>query len=132
MGEILRLKSILPGDLREIGILTVAARWKAEFEFWAHTKVGRAEGVGEPILQALRDGTDPPFDNDLQRVVHEAAVALLETGRLPKELRSRLADALGWPATVELVALVGFYCMVAFTLNAFDVGLPDGEVPIWA
>jgi 4-carboxymuconolactone decarboxylase len=132
MGEILRLKSILPGDLREIAILTVAARWKAEFEFWAHSKVGRAEGVGEPILHALRDGTDPPFDNDLQRVVHEAAAALLETGRLPKELRSRLADAMGWPATVELVALVGFYCMVAFTLNAFDVGLPEGEVPIWA
>jgi 4-carboxymuconolactone decarboxylase len=131
MGEILRLKSILPGDLREIAILTAGVRWKAEFEFWAHARVAREEGVGEPILQALREGTDPPFTSDPQRLVHLAATSLLETGRLPNELRSQLADALGWPATVELVALVGFYCMVSFTLNAFDVGLPEGVTPVW-
>jgi|SRR5882757_567656 len=131
MGETLRMKSILPGDLREIAILTVGVRWKAEFEFWAHARVALAEGVGEPIVHALRDGTEPPFASDPQRLVHVAAVALLETGQLPNELRSRLADALGWPATVELVALVGFYCMVSFTLNAFDVGLPAGEAPFW-
>jgi 4-carboxymuconolactone decarboxylase len=83
-------------------------------------------------LQARRDGTDPPFANDLQRLVHVAAVGLLETGRLSNERRSHLADAMGWPGTVELVALVGFYCMVSFTLNAFDVGLPEGEAPLWA
>jgi 4-carboxymuconolactone decarboxylase len=132
MGEILRLKSILPGDLREIAILTAGVRWKAEFEFWAHARFALAEGVGEPILQALREGTDPPFANDRQRLAHEAAVDLLETGRLTNDVRSRLAEALGWPATVELVALVGFYCMVSFTLNVFDVGLPDGEAPLWA
>lgn len=132
MGETLRMKSILPGDLREIAILTAGERWKAEFEFWAHARIALAEGVGEPIVHALRDGTEPPFASDPQRLVHAAAVGLLETGRLPDELRSHLADALGWPATVELVALVGFYCMVSFTLNAFDVELPEGEAPLWA
>jgi 4-carboxymuconolactone decarboxylase len=67
----------------------------------------------------------------LQRLVHKAAKDLLETGRPRIHLAEELADALGWPAVVELVALVGFYCMVSFTLNAFDVGLPDGVAPIW-
>src|SRR4051812_47445795 len=60
MGEILRITSILPGDLREIAILTVGAHWKAEFEFWAHAKFARDEGVTEAILDALRDDEEPP------------------------------------------------------------------------
>lgn len=131
MGEVLRLNSILPGDLREIAILSAGVRWKAEFEFWAHARVARTEGVSEPILEALRAGAEPPFESDDQRLVHAAATELLATGRLPTDLRSRLAASLGWPATVELVALVGFYCMVCFTLNAFDVGLPEGVPAIW-
>jgi 4-carboxymuconolactone decarboxylase len=131
MGEILRLRSILPGDLREIAILTAGVRWRAEFEFWAHANIARAEGVDEAILHALQSGEDPPFKTVQQRLVHEASVQLLADGDLRRALRDRLAEALGWPATVELVALVGFYCMVCFTLNAFDVGLPEGVASYW-
>jgi 4-carboxymuconolactone decarboxylase len=131
MGEILRLKSILPGDLREIAILTAGVHWKAEFEFWAHANMARAEGVDEAILTALQTGEEPPFKTDQQRLVHTAARHLLADGQLPRASRDRLADELGWPATVELVALVGFYCMVCFTLNAFDVALPEGVASFW-
>ncbi len=132
MGEILRMRSVLPGQLREIAILTVGVHWKAEFEFWAHAQIARREGVDERIVRALRDGTDPPFATDDQRLVHDVAVRLLETGKLTETLRDQAGTALGWPAAVELVALVGFYCMVSFTLNAFDVHLPKGQTPIWA
>jgi 4-carboxymuconolactone decarboxylase len=131
MGEILRMKSILPGDLREIAILTVGVHWKAEFEFWAHANVARTEGVDETILEALRDGGDPPFKTAPQRLVHTAAQQLLADGDLPRGRRDELADALGWPATVEFVALVGFYCMVCFTLKTFDVELPEGVASFW-
>lgn len=131
MGEILRMNSILPGDLREIAILEAGVRWKAEFEFFAHARMARAEGVSEPILAALQAGTPPPFDNELQRMVHTAAQQLLDRGDMSRDLRGRLAEELGWPATVELVALVGFYCMVSFTLNAFDVALPEGVPLHW-
>src|SRR5258705_424348 len=67
MGEILRMRSILPGDLREIAILAVGVHWKAEFEFWAHANVARTEGVDEAILTALQTGAPPPFKTDQQR-----------------------------------------------------------------
>ncbi len=130
-GEILRFRSLLPGDLREIAILTAGVHWKAEFEFWAHAAAARAEGIDEAIVEALRTGQDPPFKTPRQRLVHLAAAHLLTEGSLPPGLRNQLAEDLGWPATVELVMLVGYYCMVCFTLNAFDVGLPDGAAPIW-
>lgn len=131
MGEALRINAILPGDLREIAILAAGVHWKAEYEFFAHSRAARAEGVSEAILAALQAGTPPPFDNELQRTVHTAAQQLLERGDLSRDLRARLVDELGWPAMVELVALVGFYCMVSFTLNAFDVVLPEGVPLHW-
>jgi 4-carboxymuconolactone decarboxylase len=131
MGERLRFRSVLPGKLRELAILTTGVHWKAEFEFWAHARVARAEGLPESVIDALQAGTAVPYEDDLQRLVHTASKELVETGRPGTDLAEQLADALGWPAVVELVALVGFYCMVSFTLNAFDVALPDGVAPIW-
>ena len=49
---------------------------------------------------------------------------------LPRTLRGRLADELGWTATVELVALVGL-CRVSFTLDALHVSLPEGVAGCW-
>jgi len=131
MGERLRFRSVLPGPLRELAILTTGVHWKAEFEFWAHARAARAEGLPDAVIDALQAGTAVPYQDDLQRLVHTAAKDLVETGRLRVNLADELAKKLGWPAVVELVALVGFYCMVSFTLNAFDVALPDGVASIW-
>jgi 4-carboxymuconolactone decarboxylase len=30
---------------------------------------------------------------------------------------------------VELVAILGFYCMVSLTLNAFELGIPGSIAP---
>ena len=37
--------------------------------------------------------------------------------------------ALGETGVVELVGLLGYYTLVAMTLNAFEIGLPEGERP---
>jgi len=131
MGEILRINAILPGDLREIAILAAGVRWKSEFEFWAHAQAARAEGLEEDVLEAMQAGKDPPFRTERQRLVYTVSMQLLDSGDLTRDLRNQLVEELGWPATVELVAIVGFYCMVAFTLNAFDVRLPKNVPSFW-
>ena len=32
---------------------------------------------------------------------------------------------------VELVSLCGYYTLISFLLNAFDVPLPPGAAPMW-
>ena len=131
MGERLRFGSLLDGRSRELAILTVGAHWRAEYEFWAHARMARAEGLPEAIIEALRTGAPPPCENDTQRLVHEVARDLLENGRVGDELHVAASAALGYPALTELVALVGYYCLVSFTLNVADARLPEGEAPIW-
>ena len=127
----MRFHSELSGKHRELAILTTGAHWKAEFEFWAHSRMARAEGLPDSVINALSAGTPVPYEDDQQRLVHMISKDLVETGRTRTDLTEQLAKAIGWPAVVELVALVGFYCMVSFTLNAFEVELPEGVSPIW-
>ena len=51
-------------------------------------------------------------------------------GRVTDEqYRSAVLD-LGERAVVELVALLGYYTMVAFTLNVFEIPAPGGGRPL--
>jgi 4-carboxymuconolactone decarboxylase len=56
---------------------------------------------------------------------------LLSTGRVPAELYAAVRDHVGDQGVVELTQLIGYYCLISFTLNTFEVELPPGETPVW-
>lgn len=127
LGERLRYHGSLPGAAREIAILVVGAKWMAEYEWWAHARIGRREGVSDETIDAIRRGERPPLSDPLEVAVYEFTAALLETGGVdPAEYDAAHAH-LGDGGLVELVTLAGYYTLVSFTLNAFEVPLPDGE-----
>ena len=64
-----------------------------------------------------------------EQAVYDVASALLATGRVPAVLRARATEALGERGLVELVGILGYYSLVALTLNAFEIGLPDAAAP---
>jgi 4-carboxymuconolactone decarboxylase len=48
---------------------------------------------------------------------------------VPKPLYDRGVAVLGERGMVELVGILGYYCMVALTLNTFELGLPGSISP---
>lgn len=46
--------------LSEIAIITIGARWQAEFEWWAHAPMAREHGVADAVVDAIGRGEDPP------------------------------------------------------------------------
>lgn len=131
LGEELRFRSSLPDVLRELAILTVGARWRADYEFWAHARIGQAAGLGDAVIDALRLGMPVPYEDDDQRLVHASVLSLLATTRIPDDLYGRAIERFGEQGVVELVMLVGLYVMVSMTLNTFEVELPPGERVDW-
>ena len=127
LGERLRFHGILPGAAREIAILTVGAKWMAEYEWWAHARIGRREGVSEETIAAIRRGERPPLSDPVECVVHDFTAALLETGKVDRSRYDAARERIGDGGLVELVTLAGYYTLVSFTLNAFEVPLPEGE-----
>ena len=127
LGERLRYHGSLPGAAREIAILAVGAKWVAEYEWWAHARIGRREGVSDETIDAIHRGERPTLSDPLESAVYDFTAALLETGRVEPAAYDAARAQIGDSGLVELVTLAGYYTLVSFTLNAFEVPLPAGE-----
>ena len=71
----------------------------------------------------------PTLDDDRARAVYDVSAILLSTGRVPSPLYASGVAALGERGMVELVGILGYCCLVAPTLDAFELGLPDSIAP---
>jgi 4-carboxymuconolactone decarboxylase len=132
LGSALRHDMALDRKLIELAIITVGSHFKAEFEWFAHAVMARRHGVPEAVISSLAAGQEPVFYDDTQRVVHRVASELVRTGRLAEASHRDAQSQLGDVQLVELVTLCGYYTLVSFTLNAFDVALPPGVEQQWA
>lgn len=127
LGETARFESTLPPQLRELAILIVAAKWKAQYEWWAHEKIARREGLNEQIIENVKAETLPDCSNQTETVVYHFARELLDEHRVSDNLYAEAVELLGETGVVELVILLGYYTLVSMTLNVFEVPVPAGE-----
>ena len=129
LGERLRFDGILSPRQREIGVLCVAARWRAGYEWWAHARIARECSVSDAVIEAIRQRARPPLDQPDELLVHDYSRALLDEQQVPDALYRDAVAALGEEALVELVTLLGYYSLISMILVSFDVPVPDGEAP---
>jgi 4-carboxymuconolactone decarboxylase len=132
LGAKLRFGTSIERRLSEIAIITVGARWQAEFEWWAHADMAREHGVADAVVDAIGRDEDPPFEADDERAVYGVARQLSLSGHLDQETYDGAHRFLDDAGMVELVALCGYYTLISFLLNAFAVPLPPGATPMWA
>ena len=131
LGAVVRFGTSIERRLSEVAIITVGARWKAEFEWWAHAGMARRHGVPDAVVDAIGRGEDPPFAADDERAVYTIAWQLTRTGQLSQDAYDAAQRLLGDAGVVELVSLCGYYTLISFLLNAFAVPLPPGAAPQW-
>jgi 4-carboxymuconolactone decarboxylase len=132
LGATLRSAPTIERRLSEVAIITIGARWRAEFEWWAHARMAREHGVAGAVVDAIGRGEDPPFEADDERAVYLVARQLGDVGRVDQETYDAAHRLLGDAGMVELVSLCGYYTLVSFLLNAFTVPLPPDALPMWA
>ena len=127
LGAFLRFGSGLKGNLRELAVLATAKFWGAEFEWYAHVPIARGEGVSEAVIEAIREGAEPAFADEAEAAVYRFCVALHETHDVDDALYGRVQAALGQEALTDLIAVAGYYTLLAMTLNLYRVPTPDGS-----
>lgn len=130
IGEYLRFGCPLSGRLAELAILVVARHWTAQFEWFVHAPLALKAGIAQEVVDAIAEGTDPPFKQDDERVVYAVARELLSTGRLADATYRRGIEAFGEAGMVDLSGLVGYYTLGAFTLHTFDIEPEPGAIPV--
>ena len=127
LSEYLRFQSAPSKRHAEIAILITGRHWRAEYEFYAHAELARKAGVEEHIIQALAAGKRPEFPSADNQVVYDLCTEMLNTRRISDATYERALNTFGTQVLVDLVAIMGYYCMVSITLNAFEAPLPPGE-----
>ncbi len=130
LGAALRFESSVERRLLEVAIITVGARWRAEFEWWAHSRMALHHGVSQEAVDAIASGVTPRLPDD-ERIVHDVARQLVDDGHVDPTTYAAARELLGDRGIVELITLCGYYTLVSFTLNAFEVALPPGEELAW-
>ena len=129
LGELLRYQTTLEPRLSELAILVCARHWTSHHEWTAHKREGLKAGMDPAVVAAIAARAEPPLQEARERAVHDIARTLLATGRVPKPLYEAGLAALGERGMVELVGILGYYCLVALTLNTFELGLPESHAP---
>jgi hypothetical protein len=128
LGASVRYDTGLDDRCREIAILVVAVCWRSAFEWYAHEAVGRAVGLTDAELAALREGRHAELAGRGSVVAHTAA-ALVARGDLDDGEYREAVDQIGPVGLFELLTLVGYYATLALQLRVFRVPAPDDSAP---
>ena len=125
LGLVLRFHSSFEPRLREFVILLTGRFWDCQFEWFSHESEARKAGLSAATIETLRRGGHCFAARD-EQAIHDYAIELLRDHRVSEAAYQRIHDTYGTAGTVELTALIGYYAMVACTLNAHEIGVPDG------
>jgi 4-carboxymuconolactone decarboxylase len=116
--------------LVQLMILVSARIATAQFAWFIHEPHAVKEGISSEIVEAIRERRVPNFARADERLVYDITLELNTTRTLSEATFNRGMALFGEEKMVELIAGVGFYVMVAMTLNAFGVPVPNGEKPL--
>ena len=135
-GEEIRFGTRLSDQQRELVILFLAKRLNAPYEWYAHVRIAEKLGVAQGDLEWLRN-----LRPGREEIVGEGSYStsrligcceeLLSNNRLSPASVDYLEDLFSG-ASLQLVALVGYYQDLGRILGTFGYRIPDADIPALA
>ncbi len=127
LGAHVRYNTSLSPRQSEFAILCVGQFWKAQYEWFAHEPQALKAGVKEKTIKDIKAGRKPTSAPKDEGAIYDFVKELHKTRRVSERTYKRLHAVLGEAALVEFVGILGYYTLVAMTLNVFRMPLPEGE-----
>ncbi len=128
MGEYLRYRCAISGRLSELAILLVARYWSADFEWYAHAKIGLKEGLSQATIDAIAEARRPDDLKADEQVIYDYVNELLVTRRVSDTTYARAMEMFGEKALVDICGVTGYYSLLAMTMNMARVAIPEDGV----
>jgi len=129
LGEFLRFDSVLPPALLEMAVLITARRWSCQHEWYMHEKLARKAALEAHLIEALAQGRRPDPMTATQAAVYAFCSDAHATGRVTDPGFETIRAEFGIEGVLELIALNGYYTLMAMVLNTAGMPLPDDAAP---
>lgn len=129
LGAHCRYRTAVPPRLSEFAILVIARLWRAQYEWYVHAPIAEKAGLHPRTIKDLQAGRAPKSAPKDERAIYDFIVELHKTKRVSNKAYARVHAMLGDAGMVEFTGILGYYTLIAMTLNVFNVSLPDGETP---
>ena len=129
VGEYLRYQSSLPRRLNEFAILVTARKWTAQLEWLSHLPLALQAGLDRAVADDLAQGKVPRAMKDDEAAIYRFCTELHETKNVSDASFRAVAERFGEQGVIDLIALTGYYTMLAMVLNVAQQPLPDNAPP---
>jgi 4-carboxymuconolactone decarboxylase len=128
LGAFVRFEGSLDMRVRVLAAMTVAREFEAVYVWGAQTGGSRRLGVPEATIAAIRENHSrglPPEDAEIVDFTRQ----LLRKHRVDEATADSLRKRLGDQGFIELTGAIGYYSMLAMTVNACELeAAPNAEV----
>ena len=125
----LRDESSLPKQIQELVMILTARNMDCQYIWHAHAARARQQGISDEFVDNLRDGKPlPPLSAELQLVV-DYVTELFANHRVSEATFQAALNQFGALSLTEITTLMGYYSLLAFNANAFEIDVPVGAEP---
>jgi 4-carboxymuconolactone decarboxylase len=129
VGAYLRYESPLPGRIREFIILIIARRYSQQVEWAIHLPIALREGVAPPTIAAITEGKRPDPMREDEATAWDFLAELQETHAVCDANYARAVRQFGEAGTVDVIALAGYYGLLALVMNTARTPTPESDFP---
>lgn len=132
VGEHLRFGTGMPGEVIELAILITARAWDCQYEWVAHRRIAaNTTSLGAEIMDAVARNERPVSMTDELQDVYDFCIEAQRLGAPSAEAYERVEQRYGKRGVLDLLAICGYYALLAMVLNTAEPPLPDGmEAPL--
>jgi 4-carboxymuconolactone decarboxylase len=132
VGATIRFLGVAPPAVRETAILATAGAFGSGYEWDYHASIARCHQVPESVISATKTGSVNEIDVPVLKTVVEFSRAAVLERQTPQHLLSAIIKLSGYEVASEVVAIVGYYQMLALFLSAGEFDRPievDRDAP---
>ena len=120
----LRQESGLPAKIQELAMLTTARELDCQYIWNAHAAAGRKAGLSDALVDAMRDKKDLPNIPEDEAAVINYGREFYRTHRVSDATFQAALQQFGAHGLTNLTNLMGYYALLAFNANGFQIDLP--------
>ena len=131
LSDYLRGESTLSSKTQELAMLVTARELDCLYVWNAHAAAGRKAGLKDETVDNLRDKKELTGLGPEEAAVINYGQEFFRTRRVSQKSFQKVIAQFGVRGATELTNLMGYYAMLAFNVNAFEVDPPSDSPEQW-